>query len=465
MKGDYTNQVSQAHNLKTGFTVKFYDFSYENFAASSGSGRNNDMNVFDGNPYEGSFYVQDKLETPGLIVNVGVRVDFFDQNREAPKNMFDPLAFQLSTPGHDPGAPAGIPGTPERERTKLQAVIAPRLGISHPISENTVLHFVYGHFYQRPSWTKMFGFPFVNYTTVMDSVMNPYAKQTTYMDEWQGYYGNPDLGYERTIQYELGVDYNIANMLRLDLTGYYKDASLEADVVTGVYSATHPATKALMVSNSGYSDVRGIETKLDSRFAGVFNFGLSHEVYWSFSGEVGFSRLYETGSQSLDVPKGLRQEPGAWGDYQRIKGWASVMINKGEGPEMFGGHPLGDFHVYANFWWRTGDQFTYHPAGDLSTEPNNMRWFNYYQIDLNIGKAFDLFGLRTEISVDMKNVLDSKFLRLLDGDDLTRYMENPNLPDEERLPKTVDFSEPNIWEWYSYEVAPRRTYFQLKVDF
>jgi hypothetical protein len=58
-----------------------------------------------------------------------------------------------------------------------------------------------------------------------------------------------------------------------------------------------------------------------------------------------------------------------------------------------------------------------------------------------------------------------KFLRLLSGDDLTRYMENPSLPDVERLPKTFDFSQPNYWEWYSYEVPPRQMHFQLTINF
>lgn len=465
VKFDYTNQITNIHNIKTGFTLKSFDFSYENFAAESKSARNNSMNIFDGNPYEGNFYVQDKIEFPGLIVNVGLRADFFNQNRTAPKNMFDPLAFQISTPGHDLGAPLGIPGTPETERTKLQIAIAPRIGISHPMNENSVLHFVYGHFYQRPSWTKMFGFPFVNYTTVWDSILDPYAKQKTFMDEWQGYYGNPKLGYEKTIQYELGVDYNIADMLKLDITGYYKDATLEADVITGAYAATHTATKALMVSNAGYSDVRGIETKLSSRFGGYFDFGLSHEVYWSFDGEVGYSRLYEPGSTNIDVPKGLRQGRGAWGDYQRIKGWASFNLEKGEGPEIFGVKPFENVNIYSNFWWRSGDKYTYHGPGDTSTEPNNMRWFNYYQIDLKISKGFELLGFETELSVDIKNLLNSRFLRLLYGDALIRYLENPNMPDNERLPKTSDFSEPNVWEWYSYEVPPQRIYFQLSIKF
>jgi len=484
LKADYTNQISQAHNIKAGLALKAHDFSYENFAAASTGSRVNDMNVFDGNPYEGNFYVQDKIEAPGIVVNVGVRTDFFNQNRSAPKNMFDPLAFQVGTPGHDPGAAAGIPGTPEREPTEVKWAVAPRIGISHPISDIAVLHLAYGHFYQRPSWTKMFGFPFVNYTMIMggvldengvpdqsyyammlDSVLNPYHKQTTYMDEWQGYYGNPDLGYERTIQYELGVDMSIADVLKLDVTGYYKDATQEATVITGVYSATRTTTKALMVSNSGYSDVRGIETKLSTRFDGIFNCGLSHEVYWSYDGEVGYSRLYEPGSPNIDVPKGLRQEEGAWADYQRIKGWASLAWDRDEGPEVWGYKPLSEFYLYSNFWWRQGDPYTYHPAGDPSTKPNNMRWFNYYQIDLRVAKAFDVFGLSMELSMEIKNLLDSQFLRLLYDDDLIRYMENPSAPDEERLPKTFDFSEPNVWEWYSYEVPPRRFLFQIAVKF
>ena len=466
VKGDYTNQIAQSHSLKSGFTVKFYDFNYENYSdIYSGNSRTNDLNVFSGNPYEGNLYLQDKIETPGLVVNAGIRVDFFNQNRDAPSNVFDPLAVEPTTPGHDPSQPLGIPGTPQLERTKLQVAFSPRIGISHPISENSVLHFMYGQFYQRPSWTKMFGFPFENYTDNPNTVTNPYAKQTTYMQEWDGYYGNPNLGYERTIQSEFGVDNNIGDVVKLVLTGYYKDASREANVLTGVYSAAHPATKALMVSNSGYSDVRGIETKIDSRFKGMVNFGLSHEVYWSFNGEVGFSRLYEPGSQSIAVPKGLSQDRGPWANYQRVKGWVSFSIKKDEGPEIFGVRPLSDFLLYSNFWWRTGDQYTYHPPGDQSTEPNNMRWFNYYQIDLKISKGFDLYGFNAQISADIKNVLNLKFLRLLGGDDLIRYMQNPSLPDNQRLPLNQTFPDPNEWEWYSYEVPPRQIYLQLAINF
>ncbi len=466
LKADYTNQVNQSHQLKTGLGLKVYDFAYEHFmGVYEGGNRWNLLNVFDGTPYEGHLYAQDKLEYPGLIVNAGVRVDFFDQNRRAPKNRYDPLAFETTTPGHDPTKPLGYPGNPERVRTKLQVAFAPRLGVSHPINENSVLHFVYGHFYQRPSWTKMFGFPFVNYTEEANTVLDPYANQITYMEEWQGWYGNPEIGFERTIQYELGIDNSIANKFRLDLTGYYKDASREADVITGVYAAQYNTTKALMISNSGYSDVRGIETKLDSRFSGPFNFGASHDIYWSFSGEVGYRQLYEPGSTRIDVPKGLRNEKGAWSSYHRIKTWANLYFDPGWGPEIFGVKPLSDLNVYVYFWWRSGEPYTYHAQGDLSTRPNNRRWFSYYQTNLKLAKGFNYAGVHAEASIDVRNLFDSNFLRLLSGDDLIRWHENPNLSERERLPKNWFSNEYDEWEWYSYEVPPRRVYMQFKVDF
>jgi len=466
LKADYSNQATEHHQLKTGLGFKTYNFDYQHFmGVYEGGNRWNLLNVFHGYPYEGNLYAQDKIEFPGLIVNAGVRVDFFHQNRSAPKNRHDPLAFQPTTPGHDPSQPLGIPGNPERERTKLQLALAPRLGISHPISENSVLHFVYGHFYQRPSWTKMFGFPFVNYTEDMSTVLDPYANQTTYMEEWQGWYGNAEMGFERTIQYELGIDNSIADRFKFDLTGYYKDASREANVITGVYAAQYNTTKALMLSNSGYSDVRGIETKLDSRFKGPFNLGLSHDIYWSFRGEVGYRQLYEPGSSRVDVPKGLRQGKGAWSSYHRLKAWANWDFPAGGGPKFFGVKPLSDFNLYVYFWWRSGEPYTYHGPGDVSTAPNNRRWFSYYQANVKLAKGFNLMGVRAEMSADVRNLLDSKFLRLLGGDDLIRWHENPNLARRERLPKNWFSNEYDEWEWYSYEVAPRQIYLQFKVEY
>ncbi|MCB0285277.1 MAG: TonB-dependent receptor [Calditrichaeota bacterium] len=466
MQGDYTNQITKNHLMKAGVGFRYYDFHFEHFnGLYEGGSRRNFVNIFDGTPYEGHLYLQDKIEYSGLVLNLGVRADFFDQNRDAPKNMFDPLAIQPTTPGHDPDQPLGIPGNPEREATDLQVAVAPRLGVAHPISQNAVLHFSYGHFYQRPSWTKMFGMPFVNFTEDMSTALDPYANQITYMEEWQGWYGNPKLGFERTIQAELGIDYNFSRWFKLDFTGYYKDSNREAGVITGVYGAIYDNTKPLMLSNSGYSDVRGIETRLDTHFPQPFNVGVSHDIYWSFAGETGFSRLFEEGSTRLDVPKGLRENKGDWSSYHRVKAWGNLYLEPGSGPEFFGTKPLGDLNIFAYFWWRSGHPYTYHPPGDISTRANNRRWFNYYQLNLKLSKGFDWYGIRAELSADIRNVFDWQFYSLLYGDDMTRWQENPALSEEDRLPRNWFSGEPDVWGWYTYEVPPRQIYMQLKLDF
>jgi len=465
-KSDFTSQITNRNLLKAGIGLDLFDFSYTSFmGVYEGGNRWNLLNVFDGRPYEGFIYLQDKIEYPGIIVNAGLRFDFFNQNRNAPANMFDPLAMQPTTTGHIAGQPLGIPGEPERKATKLQTAISPRIGISHPISENSVLHFSYGHFYQRPSWTKMFGFPFVNYTEDMNTVMDPYAAQITYMEEWQGWFGNAGMDYERTIQYELGVDNNLLDLLRMNVTGYYKDGSQEARVSTSLYPALRTATKAIMMNNSAYSDVRGVEIEMESRLNAPVNFGVSYDVYWSSRGEVGYRKLYEPGSEFIDSPRLSSSYEGYWNNYHKIKTWMDFYFPRNYGLEFLGFNPLSELGMNWYMWWRSGDPYTYHAPGDLSTEPNNRTWFNYYQVNLKITKGIWVGDFRLEAGLDVRNLFDWKFLRLLYDEDMDRWQQNPSLPKEQRLPREEFSNMPNEWQWYSYEVPPREMFFQLKVDF
>ena len=463
---DYTNQYIKNQQIKLGFGWKKFDIDFEHFMAShEGGGRWNLNNVFQGKPYEGHFYLQNLIEYPEIILNSGFRIDCFDQNRNASANMFDPTASQTTTPGHNPFKPMGFPGEPETEPTEIQLKISPRLGLSHPMGDNALLHFSYGHFYQRPSWSKMLGFPFVNYTTDMSTTLDPFADQITYMEEWQGFYGNPKLGYERSVQYELGVELVYQNKIKFDFTGYYKDSDQEASVITGLYGKEYTATKALMVSNGGYSDTRGVETVLETKLNRGIDFGITYDIYWSFRGDVGYNRLNEPGSEYVDLPIGLSTDKRIWSGYEKVKGWISFDLGHGKGPTVFGIKPFSDLHAYTYFWWRSGTPYTYHPPGDLSTRPNNKKWFSIHQFNLKVSKGVTLGKIRAEISMDIRNIFDSKFLRLLHNDQLKYYLENTDLPTEDRLPKNLFSGEPDVWEWYTYEVPPRQLDFQFKIDF
>jgi outer membrane receptor protein involved in Fe transport len=123
--GYYSNQFTNNFQLKTGGEFTYYNLDHFDEAKSP---LREDRHTY--NPYQGAGYVQTKLEFSGFIMNAGLRYDFYNPNNVIYLDVFDPL-----------NGPA--------QKTSIFSQFSPRLGISHPIDENTVLHFSYGHFFQR----------------------------------------------------------------------------------------------------------------------------------------------------------------------------------------------------------------------------------------------------------------------------------------------------------------------------
>ena len=157
-------------------------------------------------------------------------------------------------------------------------------------------------------------------------------------------------------------------------------------MITGLYGKEYTATKAFMVSNGGYSDTRGVETVLETKLNRGIDVGITYDIYWSFSGDVGYNRLNEPGSEYIDLPIGLSTDKRIWSGYEKVKGWISFDVGHGKGPTVFGIKPFSDLHAYTYFWWRSGTPYTYHPPGDLSTRPNNKKWFSIHQFNLKVSK-------------------------------------------------------------------------------
>ena len=473
-----SSQVNHNNFVKAGFEYKSYDIDYHHeMSAYEGGERWNLMNVYDGKPYEGAGYVQDKIEFSGLVVNAGLRLAFFNQNRDAAKNMFDPLAYEAATPGN---VEEGLPGNPETEKTELQVAFSPRLGISHPITENTVLHFMYGHFNQRPSWHKMLSFPFINFTENDNTLADPYTEdQETYMDQWQGFQGNPKMGYARTIQYEIGFDQNIADIFRLDVTAYYKDASRQtvfreatlydprwddSNPWTTLYNTDNQYNVAMMATNSAYADIRGIETSLASNFAFPLNFQLDYDLSFSTGGVQGFSGMYESGS-GIDSRYGYGMVRKAWNNNHKIKAMANLDFHEGYGPAIAGMHPLEKLHTNLYFEYWNGQQYTYHGPDDTSTKPNNKRWKPHFRTNLKIARTFDAFGVKTELALEVRNLFNNKDLNMLYDDDLITWHEETELSEKDRLPKHWLSGEPDVWGAYNqWTNPPRQLFFHLRID-
>lgn len=149
---------------------------------------------FDVDPLEVSLYIQDKIELEDIIINAGLRLDLFQPNDQVPIN-YRTESFNL-------GSEKNL------EDASIKYQLSPRIGFSFPISSNGAFHGSYGHFFQLPSYIRMFNEPLVSLTRFQLDGRT---------------LGNANLEAERTIAYEIGLQQGITNDLAVDITAYYKD--------------------------------------------------------------------------------------------------------------------------------------------------------------------------------------------------------------------------------------------------
>jgi hypothetical protein len=501
-KGDFTSQIHKSHQIKTGAEFKLYNLDYQHYYMEFPAGDVWHLdNVFKGKPYEGSVYVQDKMEYAGIILNVGLRLDGFNANHDYPANMYDPLGFE-SWNGGENGAPsntepiwqatrgpldwfavkhdypsyfAGHIQNKNTVKSDMKFALAPRLGLSFPITDNSKLRFSYGHFFQRPSWAKLLGFP----TSWYES--NPYS--TVRMDQWQGWYGQPGLTYEKTIQYEVGFDQNILDVVRLGMTAYYKDCTrLTHYAFNGTYNVsgggfadigwgsgnveTQSYTRNIandghdlvFYANDAYKDIRGVELTIDKIFIHnwsadlTFNYGLSSggtPSYWQ----------YNEDSSIVNPPRNYSETKTTWISNIMIKGNLSYVTPNNIGPiGLLGNITMGLYQEYF-----TGPQYTWYPKDYQGLKvPNNKRWYPHLRTDLKISKRILIGRFTPVIGIEVFNVFDNfdRNISYLGGTDMDLWQE------KKQMPKVWQSGENNVWWFYNSVSNPKRMiYLTLSLEF
>ncbi|HNW59620.1 MAG TPA: TonB-dependent receptor [bacterium] len=500
-KGDFTSQVHKAHQIKTGAEFKLYDLDYQHYYMEFPAGDVWHLdNVFAGKPYEGSMYVQDKMEYSGIILNVGLRLDAFNANHNYPENMYDPLGFEPWNGGVD-GAPSNtaniwqatkqpkdwfavktdyasfFAGKLQDKNTlssEFKFALAPRLGLSFPITDNSKLRFSYGHFFQRPSWSKILGFP----TSWYES--NPYA--TVRMDQWQGWYGQPGLTYEKTIQYELGFDQNLFNVLRLMATAYYKDMSrLTHYAFNGTYNVsggsfadigwgagnvetqsytrniTNDGHDLVFYANDAYKDIRGVEVTLEKLFQNNWNADLTFNYGLSSGGTPSYWQYNEDASIA-NPPRNYFETKTTWLSDITLKGSIAYLTPREFGPlGLLGNLTMGLYHEYF-----AGPQYTYYPKNYTGLKvPNNKRWYPHNRTDLKLSKRIAVGRYAPVLGIEVFNLFNNydRNLSYLGGTDMDNWQE------KKTIPRVSQSGESNTWWFYNSVSNPKRMiYFSLGLD-
>lgn len=189
-------------------------------------------------------YIQDRIDFNDIIINAGLRFDYFDVDNY---ELVDPA---LPDDGINTTSGEFIPEGWQKSPTTQY--LSPRLGISFPVTDNTVFHAQYGQFVQ----------------------------QSRLLDIYQGYYRTSfeikggffipapvgkGIDPSRTTQYEIGFTQLLAEFLSFDLTIYYKDVK---DQVVFIQQDTDPNSSFQSYStlaNGDFATTKGIELTFNMR--------------------------------------------------------------------------------------------------------------------------------------------------------------------------------------------------------
>jgi outer membrane receptor for ferrienterochelin and colicin len=238
VNGDLSKRFGE-HNVMIGGDYNYNDLKYlltqfPNILDASGNYGATRDEFRNFNP-EGSFFVQDRWQYEGMVLNAGLRYDSFSVGNQIDRStILHPVKTQWS----------------------------PRIGIAYPISDRDVMSFHYGRLFQVPD--RLFIYQGRN--------ISAEAR------------GNPNLEPQTTISYQLGVQHLFSKEIYGQFGVYFKDIFgllTTVDQEIPGFSITVPTRV-----NGDYASSRGIEVTLIKQH--------SH----GFSGEINYTYNNATGTAS-----------------------------------------------------------------------------------------------------------------------------------------------------------------------
>jgi outer membrane receptor protein involved in Fe transport len=252
-KIDLTSQVTFNHLVKLGLEMKqhrlwMHEFEVipqtESRIAPITSFQNN---KYKHHPIELAAYLQDKMEYEDLVINAGMRFDYFDPDGEIPNDFENPDG-------------------PDRDKAEISYKISPRLGIAYPISATGAIHVSYGHFFQAPNFLYLYTNPEFDIDPLQSSVSDP--PQST-----KNIIGNANLKPQQTTIYELGIQQQIGDLYGISLTVFFKD--LRNLIGTKIYY-TQEGFQYARYFNRDYGFIRGTTLDFEKRYSQGFALNLDY---------------------------------------------------------------------------------------------------------------------------------------------------------------------------------------------
>lgn len=423
-KLDFSSQITDHHLVQLGAEGKYHKLKFDDynleplqvngvpvvpFVPSIPDPTSINRNLFSANPIEFAGYIQDKIEFNNVIINIGLRLDYFDSRG---KVLVDPSDPNINVPlrlGLDSLTLAQRePYFYKNATPKWQ--LSPRFGIAYPISADGVVHFSYGHFLQVPTFQYLFNRG--EYKVPESGAVNDP-------------YGNPDLKPQKTIMYEIGFRQQFANDFVIDATGFYRD--IRDWITTSAPISTLNGVTYSVYTNRDYSNVRGITINFSKRFTNHYSIELNY-TYQVAEGSNSNPDDAFRAALNNQAPV-IFLSPLNWDQRHNLN--VNLLVGS------------NDWSV--SLLAKYGSGLPYTPSvtqytsdrGLNSGFENNSRYRpSQFTVDLRANKSFDLYGFNMNLYLKVFNLFDARTIVNVWGDtgepDYTTTVQNvsedPNRP-------------------------------------
>ena len=429
VRGDLTNFFDEKNKFKAGFNFQFQEMQvidiYKPWIGELGL--NND--IYKVYPALGSLYAQDNINFSGMVLNFGLRLDYWFPGKYVDDAVNNPDVVTIP----DEVRQDYLDETYEWfNGARFKARLSPRLGISHPVSDNQTLFFSYGHFSKWPKPQFVY------------AKLDPLNAQSSFQR-----FGNPNLNPETTVAYELGLKTQFSSDDVFTITAYYKDIFDYISTKSAKIVSPRFATESFITYvNSDYARSRGVELEYRKRIGKWFN-GVASFTYAIVTGK---SSSADEGVLVLqgDLNESIKEQYVPWDRPLTASLSTSFYVQRGE--PLFGLAPgiLDDYNLYLRFFFQSGKRYT--PAiftgfvdengrAEYETDFNNRNseiGDDWFWVDLNFEKYFQLMDLKFSLFVEVNNLLDRQNSAIINpvtgrayeyGDDLPASLNDPRYPD------------------------------------
>jgi len=389
LQGNMIWQANAFNEVKGGFEYRRHDI--KRFYISSPYEDDHILDDYRVNPYEGAVFLQDKINFKSLIVSAGLRFDFVAPNIDYYESPYDVFYGYLD----------------RKKSSKTHTQLSPRLGISYPVLENTVFHFGFGHYFQRPAYQFI-------YKTLTDEMYEENLIMN--LRSGNGRYGNPDLQPEKTIQYEFGLSHQLFDDYLLNVAVYAKIMTDYTGTRT-YYAGDSSAT------GESYWETFSVHINEDFAYNNGVEVQLRKILGRNFFGEINYTYAVAEGSSSgpferLGSEEANRQSlkffPLDFDQRHSVNAVLTYKLNKGEG--YIAGTPIfEDFTTTLVFSYNSGLPYTKGTRG--ATEPyeiNNARLPETWNIDLRMDKKIYLGQLTLIPYLEISNLTDRQNVLYVD---------------------------------------------------